>query len=89
VDYTRTFNGFIPAGAGHPNAGLAASNGLSDVSNANDFVVENGLFGYVDGPFDDIWGIHANVNAIFNQNFKSDNDIYTFNARSSFDFDIP
>ena len=86
VDYTRNFTGLTPAGAGHPNAGLAASNGLSDVSNANDFVVENGLFGYVDGPFDDVWGIHSNVNAIYNTNFKSDADIYTFNANSSFDF---
>ena len=82
VDYTRTFNGYTPVGSAHPNAGLAASNGLD----TDNFLVENGLFGYIGGPFDNVWGIHTNVNAIFNSNFKSNADIYTFNANSSFEF---
>jgi len=86
LDYTRTFNGFSPAANGHPNAGLAASNGVVDTDISTDFVVENGLFGYVGGPFEDVWGdFHRNVNSIFNTNFKEDDDLYTFNARSSFE----
>jgi len=86
LDYTRTFNGFTPAGGGHPNAGLAASNGVVDADISNDFVVENGMFGYVGGPFENVWGdFHRNANAIYNLNFKQDNDLYTFNAKSSFE----
>ncbi len=85
VDNTRIFGGFTPVSAGHPNAGLAASNGI-DTENFNDFVVNNGLFGYVNGGQNNIWsGLHSNANAIHNINFKSEGEIYTFNANSSFD----
>ena len=82
VDDTRTFNGYIPVDSSHPNVGLAASNG----TDTDDFVVENGLFGYIGGPFEEAWGIHKNANAIFNTNRKTEADIYTFNANSSFEF---
>ena len=82
VDYTRTFNGYTPVSGAHPNTGLAASNGLD----TEDFIVENGLFGYIGGPFQDAWGLHTNANAVYNINLKSDADIYTFNANSSFEF---
>ena len=86
VDYTRVFGGFTPVDASHPNAALAATNGVADSGNFNDFDATNGLFGYVNGRQDNIWsGLHSNVGAIRNVNFKSDNEIYTFNARSSFD----
>ena len=88
VDYTRTFNGYSPVDASHPNAGLAASNGVADQAFINDFVVENGLFGYLNGPFSSVWGNLGinNANAIYNFNFKNENDIITFNANSSFEF---
>lgn len=86
VDYTRIFNGYSPVGADHPNVGLAASNGVVDQDFANDFVVENGLFGYLNGPFSSVWGgLATNANSVYNLNFKSENDIYTFNANSSFE----
>lgn len=85
IDNTQVFNGYTPVANGHPNAGLAASNDI-DSGTFNDFVVTNGLFGYLNGPYSDLWsGLHTNANAIHNTNFKSDNEIYTFNARSSFD----
>ncbi len=82
VDYTRAFNGYTPVSSTHPNAGLAAANGVD----TEDFVVDNGLFGYIGGPFEEGWGIHKNANAIYNINLKTDADIYTFNANSSFEF---
>jgi len=86
VDDTRIFGGFTPVGAGHPNASLAAANGVTDAGNFNDFVTNNGLFGYVNGQRNDIWsGLHSNAGAIYNLNFKSEREIFTFNANSSFD----
>jgi len=86
VDDTRIFGGFTPVDAGHPNASLAAANGVSDSGNFNDFVTSNGLFGYVNGQRNDIWsGLHSNTSAIYNLNFKSEGEIFTFNGNSSFD----
>jgi len=85
VDDTRIFGGFTPVAAGHPNAGLAASNDV-DTNDFNNFVVNNGLFGYVNGRQNNIWsGLHANANAVHNVNFKSERETFTFNANSSFD----
>jgi outer membrane receptor protein involved in Fe transport len=86
IDNTQVFSGYTPVDGGHPNAGLAASNGIADDSRFNDFVVTNGLFGYLNGPFSNVWsGLHTNANAVYNVNFKSEGEIYTFNANSSFD----
>lgn len=86
IDNTQVFTGYTPVGADHPNVGLAASNGLADSGNFNDFVVNNGLFGYLNGPFATVWSnLHTNANAVFNINFKAQGEIYTFNANSSFD----
>jgi len=37
------------------------------------------------GVYTTSWNFHSNVGAIYNQVFKSENDIYTFNANASFD----
>ena len=86
VDDTRIFGGFTPVGAGHPNASLAAANGVADSGNFNDFITNNGLFGYVNGQQNDIWsGLHSNASAIYNLNFKAEGEVFTFNGNSSFD----
>ena len=86
VDYTRIFGGYTPVSASHPNAGLAASNGVADSGDFNSFDVTNGLFGYINGGQNNIWsGLHANANSIYNLNFKSEGETLTFNANSSFD----
>lgn len=86
VDDTRIFGGYTPVGAGHPNASLALANGVADSGDFNDFVTTNGLFGYVNGQQNSIWsGLHSNVSAIRNINFKFEGETYTFNANSSFD----
>jgi len=86
VDNTRIFGGYTPVGAGHPNAGLAAANGVADSGNFNSFITTNGLFSYINGGQSTIWnGLHSNANSIYNVNFKAEGEIYTFNANSSFD----
>lgn len=87
IDNTQVFNGWSPVDASHPNAGLAAANGPVDSDLFNNFITTNGLFGYINGPFSTLWsGLHSNANAVYNVNFKSESDIITFNANSSFEF---
>ena len=86
VDYTRIFGGYTPVDSNHPNSGLAALNGVADSGNFNDFIATNGLFGYINGSGNVLWGgLHTNANAVYNVNFKSEGEVYTFNANSSFD----
>ncbi len=87
IDNTQVFTGYTAVDANHPNAGLAASNGVADSGTFNDFIATNGLFGYINGPFSTVWSqLHTNANAVYNLNFKAEGEVFTFNANSSFDF---
>ncbi len=80
VDYQRTFNGFTP---GTLNPVLANYNNNSDVDNFNSYIAQNGLTRDV---YTDVLGLHTNTGLVYNLMEKTENDIYTFNAMSSFDF---
>lgn len=48
-----------------------------------DFVNYNG---FTSGVYDNVWSIFANVGSIYNQARQSENEIFTFQVNSSFDF---
>ncbi len=79
--YNDILTGFTP---GTTNPGLNAYNSVvSDFTNELDFVVLNGQF---QNDVGNAWDMWTNVNQVFNFARKIDNDLYTFNASSSFDF---
>ncbi len=81
-DYGPQFTGYTP---GTVNPGLTAYNNVVDVEDENDFVVINGQWN--ESTTQSIWtGMWANVNQQYNFARKIDQDLYTFNANSSFDF---
>lgn len=83
VGYGERFVGFESTGT---NPGLEAYNEFSNPENINSFFVQNGRFSNV---YDDIWsGMHANINRVYNQAFKSEDDIFTLNASSNFDLKL-
>lgn len=61
---------------------------LSDIFN-DQSVISRGSFiapnGFISGVFNNSWGFHTNVGWVYNSASKSQNDVYTFNARANFD----
>ncbi|MEM9822785.1 MAG: carboxypeptidase regulatory-like domain-containing protein [Bacteroidota bacterium] len=84
-------------GVGHVSntatvVGFTPSNINQTIANYNLIAEETGDFSAINGNFNqngDVGGIwqdmHTNVGQVFNQNRKSNNDLYTFSATSSFD----
>ena len=79
-DYAQVFRGFTPSDI---NSTLSKYNDASDPSNPNDLLAING---FTSALYDSAWGLHSNVGRVYNLIQKNENDIYTFNATSSFDF---
>ena len=79
-DYAQRFGGFT---RGEVNPTLARYNDASDPNNPNDLIAING---FTSDLYDSSWGLHSNVGRVYNLIQKNENDIYTFNATSSFDF---
>jgi hypothetical protein len=83
VGYGEQFVGFESTGT---NPGLEAYNEFANPENINSYFVQNGRFSTV---YDDIWsGMQANINRVYNQAFKSEDDIFTLNASSNFDLKL-
>ena len=80
IDYQQQFLGYTP---GTANPGLVAYNDVVDADNINDFVALNGQFV---GNVTSAWGFHSNVSSVYNLFRKRDDDLFTLNVRSSFDF---
>ncbi len=81
VDYTRTFKGFTPSGKNEVLTRYILN--ASDLTNFNSFPVINGR---VPTNLSNVWtNLHTNIGTVYNSNFKRDNDLYTFNANTSFD----
>ncbi len=82
TDYTRTFQGFTPNGDINPVLTRYIIN-PDDNNSFDDFDVINGR---VPGFLSTVWtDLHTNVGQIYNANSKSNNDLYTFNASTSFE----
>lgn len=58
------------------------ANDINNIIPLESFVAPNGVISSI---FTNSWGFHANVGSVFNSYSKGDNDVITFNARSSFD----
>ncbi len=83
IGYTETFTGYTP---GTQNPGLAAYNEFSNAENYSDFVAKNGLFST---QYDNVWSdLHTNINQVYDRNSKSQNDVATLMASSSFDLKL-
>lgn len=79
--YTDVITGFTPS---ELNPGLNAYNSIvTDFDDELDFVVINGQF---QNDVGNAWDMWTNVNQVYNFARKIDNDLYTLNASSSFDF---
>src|SRR6056297_3042561 len=56
---------------------------VTDPIQLQDFINYNG---FNSGVFDNVWNIFSNVGSVYNQVRQSENEIYTFQVNSSFDF---
>jgi hypothetical protein len=84
VGYLSEFQGFTP---GSQNPGLAAYNQFANPELYSSYQALNGV---LPDLFDDIWGgMHSSANLVYNVNNKSESDIMTITANSSFDLKLP
>lgn len=104
IDNREQFTGFeagyinangklvVPNGSRNGNGetgsqgGLVAYNQFADQNFYSSYVARNGL---LSSTYDDVWGgMYANINTIYNRSRKSENDIVTIMANSSFDLKL-
>lgn len=78
VDYTQNFVGYTP---GTQNPVLANYNNSSDPGVINSFSALNGFF---NGNVTEIWDHHVNVGQVYDLYQKTEEDLITINANSSF-----
>jgi outer membrane receptor protein involved in Fe transport len=77
------FTGYTP---GSTNPGLDAYNEFANAEIYESYLARNGRFS---GLYNDIWsGMHANSGVVYDRNQKSENDIVTISASSSFDLKL-
>jgi len=82
--YQESLNLENPYTPGSQNPVLNNYNKLvTNPSQLQDFINYNG---FTSGVFDNIWNIFSNVGSVYNQVRQSENEIYTFQVNSSFDF---
>ncbi len=82
VDFTRTLQGYTANTEINPVLTKYILN-PDDNDDFNDFLVVNGR---VPSNFQNVWtNLHTGVGMVYNLNRKRDNDIYTFNANTSFE----
>ena len=79
IDYRQNFTGYTP---GTINPGYVNYNNLIDQGDIDEFLTRNGT---INNTFTNVWGFHTNTNVVYNTAVKTDNDLYTFTASSSFD----
>jgi outer membrane receptor for ferrienterochelin and colicin len=66
--------------------GLVAYNQFADLTSYPSYVAKNGL---LSSTYDDVWGgMYANINTIYNRSTKSESDILTITANSSFELKL-
>ena len=81
VDYRQDFveGSYAPSTI---NQGLVNYNKLIDQTDINDFIARNGQ---ISTQYTSAWGLHANINQVYNLVNKNEQDRYTLNASASFD----
>ncbi len=79
-DYRQVFTGYTP---GDKNPVLVNYNNVVDDANdINQYIAVNG---FMSNLYTSIFGLHTNVGQVYNRYQKSQSDIYTFNAKTSFE----
>ncbi len=83
VDYTRQLLGYTPNTEINPVLTRYIPNNGSDFTDFADFETTNGR---VASTLTNVWANqHINIGSVYNRNRKRDNDLYTFNANTSFE----
>ncbi|MBI1227622.1 MAG: TonB-dependent receptor plug domain-containing protein [Bacteroidetes bacterium] len=83
VDYTRTLNSYTPNTDINPILTRYIPNNGVDYGDFSDFEVINGR---IPSTLSSVWSNHhTNIGSVYNLNRKRDNDLYTFNANTSFE----
>ncbi len=83
VDYTRFLNAYTPNTDINPVLTRYIPNNGNDFIDFADFETINGR---IPSTLTNIWaGHHSNIGSVYNLNRKRDNDLYTFNANTSFE----
>ncbi len=79
-DYRQVFTGYTP---GDKNPILVNYNNVVDDANdINQYIAVNG---FMSNLYTTIFGLHTNVGQVYNLYSKGQTDIYTFNAKTSFE----
>ncbi len=81
IDYTSIFKGFTPNLDINPVLTRYIDN-PQDKTRFTDFLVRNG---FITGELGSVWNTHTNIGSVYNTNSKTDFDLYTFNANTSFE----
>ncbi len=79
-DYRQVFTGYTP---GDKNPVLVNYNNVVD--DANDINQYIAINGFMSNLYTSIFGLHTNVGQVYNRYQKNQSDIYTFNAKTSFE----
>jgi hypothetical protein len=82
VGYNRNFTGFDPSNSANPGLSLYNSLIPADGSDLEDFQAING---FIPTNLSQLYGIYSNINSVFNQFRKGQNNFYTFTGGMSFD----
>ncbi len=87
IDYQQVLTGYNPDPNINPvlanyNNALDIQDGENLPANIDAFLTNNGR---VIGVYNDSWGFHTNVGTVYNLFQETNNDLYTFQARTSFD----
>jgi Carboxypeptidase regulatory-like domain/TonB-dependent Receptor Plug Domain len=83
VGYRSQFEGYQP---GNLNPGLAVYNQFANPEFEDSYLARNGRFTSV---YDDVWsGMYRNMNFVYDNFQKTENDIITIRAASSFDLKL-
>jgi outer membrane receptor protein involved in Fe transport len=86
LTHVGNFDQFTGFTQGAQNPALAAYNEFANPEFFESFLARNGRFTTI---YDDLWsGMHANTGIVYNRNRKTENDIVTISASSSFDIKL-
>jgi hypothetical protein len=83
LDNFESFQGYTP---GNINQALQPYNALANAESYDSYLAQNGRFSQL---YDDVWSnMYSNINLIYNQYQRTENDIITITASSSFDLKL-
>lgn len=82
IGYNRNFTGFDPSNSANPGLSLYNSLVPTDGAGLEDYQAING---FIPTNLSQLYGIYSNINTVFNEFRKGQNNFYTFTGGMSFD----